>query len=317
MTSPSPADGAQWPPELTAGAVTEVAPGVRRIVAPNPGLMTGPGTNTYLIEGSGRVAVVDPGPDDGAHLAAIVEAAGDRVGWILVTHSHIDHSPLAARLKAATGAPVVGFGPAPAAAPKTGLDPHDPGFDPDRLMVDGDRVDLGDCALDAVHTPGHASNHLCFELIGTGLLFSGDHVMSGSTVVIAPPDGDMAVYLESLEKVRARDPRRIAPGHGAMIDDPAAVLDSYLRHRAEREGQVLAALREAGPDGSTPEALVAAIYVDVPMALHPVARYSVWAHLRKLAGEGRATAGDLDDPSAPWHPAKTVKPEGPMTGGGE
>lgn len=309
----------EWPPELSPGVVTTVADGIRRVVAPNPGIMTGPGTNSYLVGGD-RVAVIDPGPDDDAHLAALLEAGGDRIGWILVTHSHVDHSPLAVRLAAATGAPIVGFarspsfrpggaaGPehGPAAGggrPAGGLDPHDTTFDPDRRMADGERIDLGDCAVEAVYTPGHASNHLCFELAGTGLLFSGDHVMSGSTVVIAPPDGDMAVYMESLEKVKARRPRRIAPGHGAVIDDPGAVLDSYLRHRRDREAQVLAALGSAGPEGVGIEALVSGIYLDVPAALHPVARYSVWAHLRKLSAEGRATTPDPDDIDAPWRRA--------------
>lgn len=277
-----------------------VADGVVRVVAPNPGLMTGPGTNTYLV-GSGPLALIDPGPDDDAHLEALCRAAGDQVRWILVTHTHIDHSPLWARLKAATGATVVGFGPAPPPAPREGgFDPHDATFLPDLVMTDGDRLEVGDFAIDAVYTPGHASNHLCFELAGTGLLFSGDHVMSGSTVVIAPPDGDMTIYMESLAKVRSRRPRRIAPGHGDVIEDPAAVLDEYLRHRVERERQVLGAVTGAGGAGATPEQIVAAIYVDVPSELHPVARYSVWAHLRKLAAEGRAVSPDVDDPDAPW-----------------
>jgi hydroxyacylglutathione hydrolase len=169
-------------------------------------------------------------------------------------------------------------------------------------MVDGERLHAGDFAMDAVYTPGHASNHLCFELVGTGLLFSGDHVMSGSTVVIAPPDGDMAVYLESLEKVRLRAPRRIAPGHGEVIEDPAAVLDSYLRHRLERQTQVLASLHTAPPEGVTAEQLVESLYRDVPKELHPVARYSVWAHLRKLGDDGLATSADRADPTAPWRP---------------
>ena len=328
----------EWPPELSPGTVTSVADGIRRIVAPNPGIMTGPGTNSYLV-GQDQLAVIDPGPDDDAHLAAILDAGTDRIRWILVTHSHVDHSPLAVKLAAATGAPVVGFArspsyrsaPAAPAAPSAGLpaaagsahghadpgaspakalDPHDTTFDPDRRMTDGDRIELGNCILEAVYTPGHASNHLCFEVAGTGLLFSGDHVMSGSTVVIAPPDGDMAVYMESLEKVRARRPRRIAPGHGGMIDDPAAVLDSYLRHRRDRESQVLAALRAGGPEGTGVEMLVEAIYLDVPAALHPVARYSVWAHLRKLAAEGRAVAADAEDIGAPWRPAGPAAEEG-------
>jgi glyoxylase-like metal-dependent hydrolase (beta-lactamase superfamily II) len=185
--------------------------------------MTGPGTNTYLL-GEGPLALVDPGPDDSAHLDAICAAAGDQLRWILVTHTHVDHAPLSARLKAATGAEVVAFGPAPTQQFR-GLDAHDGAFAPDRLMGDGDTLDCGAIRVDAVYTPGHTSNHLCFELAGTGLLFSGDHVMSGSTVVIGPPDGDMARYLESLEAVRDRRPRRIAPGHGPMIDDPASVRD--------------------------------------------------------------------------------------------
>lgn len=297
-------------PTLSPGVVQEVAPGVRRVVAPNPGIMTGPGTNTYLL-GDAEVALIDPGPDDDAHLAALLEVVGDRLRWVVVTHTHVDHSPLSGRLAAATGAEVLGFGPPPeglaallAAAPADAdhhkLDGHDFAFRPDRRMVDGDRLDIPGLRLTAVHTPGHASNHLCFQLDGTGLLFSGDHVMAGSTVVIAPPDGDMAEYLIALERVRDLRPRRIAPGHGGMIEDPGAVLDDYLAHRRSREAQVLDALRQAGAGGVTTKQVVAALYAEVPEALHPVARYSVWAHLRKLAAEGLATGADPDDLVAPW-----------------
>jgi glyoxylase-like metal-dependent hydrolase (beta-lactamase superfamily II) len=303
------------PEPFTPGVAVPVAPGVVRVVAPNPGRMTGPGTNTYLI-GTDRLALVDPGPDDDAHLAALLGLFGDRIGWIVATHTHIDHSPLSRRLHEATGAPVVGFGPppAPAATGPTGIDPHDADFAPHRLLADGERLDLGDAALDAVWTPGHASNHLCLELAGTGLLFSGDHVMSASTVVIAPPDGDMAVYLESLEKVRRRRPRRIAPGHGAMIDDPAAVLDDYLVHRVERERQVLAGLVAAGPAGITPAELVGLLYREVPADLHPVARYSVWAHLRKLSDEHRALSPERDDIEARWTAAGIAGPSAELSG---
>lgn len=285
---------------MEAGAPAAVAPGVVRVVAPNPGRMTGPGTNTYLI-GTDRLALVDPGPDDDTHLARLLELFGDRIGWVIVTHTHIDHSPLSRRLAAATGAEIVGFGPPPAriGTGPTGVDPHDADFVPDRTLGDGERLELSDCRLEAVWTPGHASNHLCLEL--DGLLFSGDHVMSGSTVVIAPPDGDMAVYLDSLEKVKRRRLRRIAPGHGAMIDDPAAVLDDYLRHRIEREAQVLAVIEAAGDQGVTAESVVAALYAEVPTDLHPVARYTVWAHFRKLSDDGRATTPEIDDIDAPWY----------------
>jgi glyoxylase-like metal-dependent hydrolase (beta-lactamase superfamily II) len=283
-----------YPPDMRPGTVTDVAPGVRRLVAPNPGMMTGPGTNTYLL-GTGDLALVDPGPDDDAHLAAVLEAAerpGSRLRWILVTHTHIDHSPLAVRLKKATGAQVVAYGPSPV------IPPHEEGFVPDRRMVDGQVLLTPEFRLAAVHTPGHASNHLCFDL--EGLLFSGDHVMSGSTVVIAPPDGDMAAYLDSLERVRSRVPTRIAPGHGSMIDDPLRVLDEYLAHRRAREAEVLARLGDAGSAGATPAALVATIYQQVRPELHPVARYSVWAHLRKLADAGAVVSADHERLDAEW-----------------
>jgi glyoxylase-like metal-dependent hydrolase (beta-lactamase superfamily II) len=284
---------------LTPGTASEVAPGVRRILAPNPGIMTGPGTNTYLV-GEADVAVIDPGPDEPAHLDAILAAAGDRVRWVLVTHTHIDHSPLAQTLKARSGALALGFGPAPELA-SPGLDGHDRAFRPDRLLGDGDRLESSDFRLTAVHTPGHASNHLCFELAGQGLLFSGDHVMQGSTVVIAPPDGDMAIYLESLEKVRRLPIRRIAPGHGEMIEDAAGVLDGYLRHRMARETAIAAMIGKTDREhAATIEQLVEAIYTDVPEPLHPIARYSVWAHLRKLSADGVAASADIDDIAAPW-----------------
>jgi glyoxylase-like metal-dependent hydrolase (beta-lactamase superfamily II) len=286
-------------PALTVGAAVDVAPGVRRVLAANPGMMTGPGTNTYLV-GEDHVAVIDPGPDEPEHLEAIMTAAGDRIRWILVTHTHIDHSPLATPLRAATGAVTLGFGPAPT-LPMPGLDGHDRAFVPDRVFVDGDRLETPEFRLDAVHTPGHASNHLCFELAGDRLLFSGDHVMQGSTVVIAPPDGDMTEYLESLERVRRLGVRRIAPGHGQIIEDPAAVLEEYLRHRLAREAAI--ARQVARADRAHPvdtDQLVEAIYTDVPDQLHPVARYSVWAHLRRLAAEGVASSANSGDIDAKW-----------------
>jgi glyoxylase-like metal-dependent hydrolase (beta-lactamase superfamily II) len=295
--APGPAPPA-WPEELQPGRVVQVDHGVVRIIAPNPGTMTGPGTNTYVL-GEANLALIDPGPDDDRHLNALLETVGDRLRWVLVTHTHRDHSPLARRLKDATGAQLLGFGPAPT-HPAIPLDAQDTSFVPVRLLGEGDRLDTGEFRIDAVYTPGHASNHLCFEPAGTGWLFSGDHVMSGSTVVIAPPDGDMAVYLESLQRVKARAPRRIAPGHGDVIQDPGAVLDAYLRHRLEREAQILACLRTAPEGGITAEQLVAAIYTDVPTHLHPVAKYSVWAHLRKLGEEGRAATPEREDLAAPW-----------------
>jgi glyoxylase-like metal-dependent hydrolase (beta-lactamase superfamily II) len=289
--------------DLEPGVATEVAPLVRRVLADNPSVMTGPGTNTYLVgDGDGPVAVIDPGPADDAHLDAVAAAGDGHIRWILATHTHIDHSPGAAGLRERTGAAVYGFGPPPPTARGVaGLEGHDWDFRPDERVGEGWEVPSAPFVLRALHTPGHASNHLCFTLDYRGrLLFSGDQVMAGSTVVIAPPDGDMAVYLESLERLRAEGLHRIAPGHGDLLDDPAAVLDGYVSHRLHREAAILAALREAGQAGV--EQLVAAVYVDVPDDRHPIARYSVWAHLRKLAAEGRVRADDPDDLSANWHP---------------
>ena len=265
--------------------VEEVSPLVRKVLAPNAGLMTGPGTNTYLV-GRDAVAVIDPGPDDSEeHLDAVAAAGDGRIRWILVTHTHPDHAPGAAGLKARTGAEVLGF------------DERD-GFVPDTAIGDGWALETAAFRLEAVHTPGHASNHLCYRLEGERLLFSGDHIMSGSTVVIAPPDGDMAAYLAALERVRGLDIEGVAPGHGPFLDDPRAVIDYYIEHRRAREAAIAAALAEAGT--ARVEELVEAVYTDVPDVLHPIARWSVWAHLRKLADDGRARSSDPDDIAATW-----------------
>lgn len=261
---------------------------VRRVLCANPGFMTGPGTNTYLV-GIDEVAVIDPGPDDADHLDALAAAGSGRIRWILCTHTHPDHSPGAAGLRERTGAEVLAY------------DDRDD-LRCDRHLRDGDQIEATEFTLTAVHTPGHASNHLCFALDRDRMLFSGDHVMDGSTVVITPPDGDMAAYLASLERLKAWRPslRSIAPAHGHLIEDPIAKLDEYLEHRLEREAQVLDGVKALGPTGGDTAALVASIYTDVPEALHPVARYSVWAHLRKLADEGLVRAEDRDDPDTVW-----------------
>lgn len=266
------------PPEMIVGVARALSPLVRRILAPNPGIMTGPGTNTYLV-GIDEIAVIDPGPDDAEHLDAIAGCGGDRIRWILATHTHGDHSPGVAGLKERTGAEVRAF------------ESRD-GLEVDVLMGEGDQIEATEFRLTALHTPGHASNHLCYKLEEEHLLFTGDHVMSGSTVVINPPDGDMATYLESLRRVRALRLKKIAPGHGHLIEDPYDVLDHYLAHRAERETAILGALRSEGT--TTIDDLVESIYVDVVDELHPVARQTVHAHLRKLADEGHATGDDLD-----------------------
>jgi glyoxylase-like metal-dependent hydrolase (beta-lactamase superfamily II) len=290
MSDAHPSDPEPVPKPLVPEVASALSPLVRRIVCDNPGMMTGPGTNTYLV-GVDEIVVIDPGPNDPTHLDAVAGCGGDAIRWIVCTHTHPDHSPGAAGLAERTGAEVLAF------AARDGLVP-------DRLLADGDGIEATEFRLAAVHTPGHASNHLCYLLEEERLLFSGDHIMEGSTVVISPPDGDMAAYLASLERLRTMRPplRAIAPGHGHLITDPKAKIDEYLGHRLAREAQVLDTLRGQG-GGADTAALVAAIYTDVPDVLHPVARFSVWAHLRKLAGEGAVSAADVDDPNAIWSAA--------------
>lgn len=272
--------------DLRPGTPQALSRLVRRIVAPNPSVMTGPGTNTYLV-GVDEIAVIDPGPDIPEHLDAVAAAGKDRIRWIVVTHTHSDHSPGAEPLRRRLRPDVLVLG-------------HGArdGFDPDAEIGDGHVVDATEFRLRALHTPGHASNHLCYLLEEERMLFSGDHIMNGSTVVISPPDGDMAAYLSALDRVRGLDLAAIAPGHGELITDPRAKIDEYVTHRLAREETVAAALAAAG--AATVEELVPAVYADVSPALFPIARYSLWAHLRKLAGDGRATAGDVDDLGTTW-----------------
>ena len=279
-------DGPLPPKPLVTGVASALSPLVRRILAPNPGVMTGPGTNTYLV-GIDEVVVVDPGPEHDSHLAAILGCGGDRIRWVVCTHTHPDHHPLVARLAEQTGAEVLAF------------DSRD-GLKVDRELRDGDVIEATEFRLRAVHTPGHASNHLCYLVEEERLLFSGDHVMEGSTVVIAPPDGDMAAYLASLERLRTMRPplRAIAPGHGHLIEDPKAKLTEYIEHRLARERQVLDVLTELG--SATAEDLAARIYVGLIEELVPRARQSVHAHLRKLAADGAVGAPDVDDQSTVW-----------------
>ena len=263
--------------DLAPGVACAVSPLVRRVVAPNPGVMTGPGTNTYLV-GIDEIAVIDPGPDDGDHLDTVASCGGDRIRWILVTHTHNDQAPGAAGLKERTGATVMGFG-------------ERDGFQPDEAIGDGFLLEATEFRLRAVHTPGHASNHLCYLLEQGRVLFSGDHIMQGSTVVIAPPDGDMAAYLEALRRTKTLGIKSIAPGHGHLIEDPIAKIDEYLTHRDEREKAILQAVQNGA---GTIDSVVERVYLDVSKELHPIARYSVHAHLLKLRAEGKVQGADLD-----------------------
>jgi glyoxylase-like metal-dependent hydrolase (beta-lactamase superfamily II) len=269
-------------PVPVPGRVDEVAPGVRRLTANNPGLMTGPGTNTYLIGGADPV-VVDPGPENAGHTEAIVAAAAPlgAIRTILVTHTHVDHAPGARALAAATGACVVGF------APAEGFEPDERAGEGWTLRTDGDGL-----TLRALHTPGHASDHLCWLVEEHAMLLTGDHVMHGSTVVIRPPDGDLHRYLDSLARVRdARPPiRTLAPGHGRVMDHVPEVVDALLTHRRARHEIVAAALARRSP--GTVDELLSDVYADVSEPQLPVARFSLWAHLRALVQEGRATLLD-------------------------
>ncbi|HVT78934.1 MAG TPA: MBL fold metallo-hydrolase [Acidimicrobiales bacterium] len=260
---------------------------VRRITCNNPGVFTGPGTNTYLIgaPASGRTIVLDPGPDDQEHIKAIARAGRDSIKTIVVTHTHPDHSPGVKMLKELTGATVIGF------------DSRDE-FATDIDAGDGYVLKQRGVTLRAVHTPGHASNHLCWHLAEENLLFSGDHVMAGSTVVISPLDGDMQQYLDNLEKVRRLRVDAIAPAHGPVLTDPDAVLSWYVAHRLERERLVLLALARRG--SATVADLVKDVYTDVPKDRYPIAQFSLWAHLRKLRAEGFASSRKPDDLNASW-----------------
>jgi glyoxylase-like metal-dependent hydrolase (beta-lactamase superfamily II)/8-oxo-dGTP pyrophosphatase MutT (NUDIX family) len=269
--------------EIVPVRAVTLAPGVTRVTAPNPGVMTGSGTNSYLL-GDGRDhVVIDPGPADPEHLERLLALAGGRLSRVLVTHTHIDHSPGAAWLKARTGARLVGLPPPPGAS-------QDATFAPDHRPGHGERIDTPAGPLKVLHTPGHASNHLCFLLESQRLLFAGDQVMQGSTVVINPPDGDMAAYIAALHALGQEAFDTIAPGHGFLIGEAHAALDFLITHRLAREHKVARALVRFGP--ASLEALTRHAYDDVPEARLGVAARSALAHLLKLEGEGRAEQRD-------------------------
>ena len=263
---------------INPGEVATLSPRVRRLTAPNPGVMTGPGTNSYVV-GSQALALIDPGPAIESHIDALLQLVGTRLRWILCTHTHVDHSPAAAAIRDATRAQLIGKRP-----PDDGR--HDLTFSPDWVVEDGERLQTPEFTLRAVHTPGHSSEHVCYLLEDERLLFTGDHVMQGSTVVIGPPDGNMSAYLASLEKLFGLDMTHFAPGHGHVMDQPQDVVHRLIRHRLGREQKVLAALK-ALQRGDL-DALVVRAYDDVSPKLHPVARRSLLAHLQKLEQDGLA-----------------------------
>jgi len=265
---------------IVPGEAVRLNEAVVRITAPNPGAMTGPGTNSYIVGGE-ELALIDPGPESDAHREALLRAVGNRLKWILCTHTHLDHSPGTRAIRTATGARTAGY----ATVPRDGR--QDTAFAPDRPLREGDTIEVGGLHLRAIHTPGHASNHLCYLLEEQRLLFTGDHVMQGSTVVISPPDGDMQAYLASLERLLALDIAAFAPGHGQLIDTPHDEARRLIAHRLKREQKVIDAFSERNP--ATLDELLPVVYSDTSPRLHPVARRSLEAHLIKLAREGRAT----------------------------
>ena len=262
--------------ELVPGVPHELDAAVTRIIAPNGGVMTGPGTNTYLV-GRHELIVIDPGPDDESHMQAILAAADGPIRWILCTHTHMDHAPGAARLKQLSGATVAAM-----LAPRTD---HDFQLSVDRVLTDGDVISNADVTVRAVHTPGHASNHLCYLLEQNRMLFTGDHIMQGSTVVIWPPDGNMRAYVESLRSLLKIELAVLAPGHGHLIEHPQDELNRLIEHRLRREDKVRQAVLRAGA-GVTVETLLPSAYDDVPRSLHEWAALSLQAHLDKLVADG-------------------------------
>jgi glyoxylase-like metal-dependent hydrolase (beta-lactamase superfamily II) len=281
--------------DLPPGQVEQVRPGVRRILCNNPGPFTFKGTVSYIV-GQGNVAVIDPGPADEAHLAALLDAVrGETVTHIVITHTHRDHSPNAAPLKAATGARTFGEGPHRAARPlNIGEAPRlesggDSTFVPDTALADGDVVEGEGWRLEAITTPGHAANHMAFGLGGTDVLFSGDHVMAWSTPVVAPPDGAMGDYMASLEKLARRPETTYFPGHGGAVSDAPQFVAQYIRHRRAREDSILHRLAKGESDIPT---LVRAIYIGLDPRLLKAAGLSVLAHLEDLVTRGKvATDG--------------------------
>ncbi len=269
------------------GVIESVSPLVRRIVARNPSAFTLYGTGTYII-GRGKVAIIDPGPDLAEHVSALLGALdGEDITHLVVTHTHRDHSPACRPVQAACGAKTYGYGPHGAGKREAGIEVEEGGdrlFAPDIVIRDGDIIEGDGWTLECVFTPGHTSNHVCFQLREEKTLFSGDHVMGWSTSIISPPDGDMADYMASLERLLHRDDRYYWPTHGPRIDNPKPFVQSFIAHRNEREEQILQCLKQPV---HTIDAMVPLMYKDLPEFMYPAAGRSVFAALIYLVQRGR------------------------------
>lgn len=295
---PTP-DRETWP----TGLSEQLEPLVRRVLAPNPSPYTFTGTQTYIVGNGADVAVIDPGPNDtgvaghadtngAGHVEAILKAVGDaRIVAIVCTHTHRDHSPASRPLQAATGAPIIGCAPLTLQDDGPRADSSfDGDYVPDHVLTDGERLAGDGWTLEAVATPGHTSNHLCYSVVESGALFTGDHVMAWSTSVVSPPDGDMAAYMASLQKLYDREDRVLYPAHGPQIDNPRQLVRGMLGHRRQRERQILRLLEQGG--GHAIPEFVSAMYKGLNPRLHGAAGRSVLAHLIDLERQGRVAVKD-------------------------
>lgn len=284
--------------EFEYGVVDQVSPLIRRVICNNPGGFTFHGTGTYII-GQGEVAVIDPGPLDDDHIAALERAVqGETVTHILITHTHRDHSPAAAPFKKLTGAPTYGYGPhgGDRGGPKV-EEGGDYEFVPDYVIKDGDVIEGKGWTFEAIHTPGHTSNHICFALREENAIFTGDHVMGWSTSVISPPDGNMSDYMNSLRKILTREEEIYWPTHGPAITGPKAHVEAFITHRSGREDAILECIRDGR---NTIPAMVEVMYADVDKRLHRAAGRSVFAHLLHMAETGRVTADGKPSPESAY-----------------
>jgi glyoxylase-like metal-dependent hydrolase (beta-lactamase superfamily II) len=296
----------EWPDTIQAGETEQHEPLVRRVLAPNPSPYTFTGTQTWLVGAGSEIAVIDPGPagsgmsvgdpadiNGTGHVEAILRAVGDaKITAILCTHTHRDHSPAAAPLKALTGAPIIGCAPLAIRDDGPRADSaFDPDYAPDRVLADGESISGEGWTLEAVTTPGHTSNHICYALLESGALFTGDHVMKWSTSVVSPPDGDMSAYMASLQKLYDRDDKVYYPAHGSAVTKPQQLVRGMIGHRRQRERQILNLLERA--PHAIPD-MVAAMYKGLDPRLTGAAGRSVLAHLVDLANQGRVIqTGDI------------------------